>query len=245
MKIRLIEMDDELAIESLPSADPSLISEVVVASKELMEAMAARAPWVCYLAEVDGRICGTCAFKGPPQNGRVEIAYFTFPGNESRGIATGMGQALIGIARSTDPTIEVYAQTLIDRNASHRVLEKLGFQASGRVHHEQDGEVLEWILPFQECSSENPQNEDLSGIPNLGPKSQQMLALAGITTFAQLRQLGAVAAYDLAEKAGGRNVSLNLLWAIEGALTGLPWQVVAREHRARLLLELERLQNSD
>ena len=35
------------------------------------------------------------------------------------------------------------------------------------------------------------------------------------------------------------NVSLNLLWALEGALTDLPWQVVAREHRTSLLLALE------
>ncbi|MCM0610232.1 MAG: TfoX/Sxy family DNA transformation protein [Ideonella sp. WA131b] len=31
----------------------------------------------------------------------------------------------------------------------------------------------------------------------------------------------------------------NLLWALEGALTGLPWQVVAKEHRLSLLLALE------
>ena len=34
-------------------------------------------------------------------------------------------------------------------------------------------------------------------------------------------------------------MSLNLLWAMEGALTGVHWQVVAREHRASLLLALE------
>ena len=31
------------------------------------------------------------------------------------------------------------------------------------------------------------------------------------------------------------------LWALEGALSGLPWQVVAREHRTSLLLALETL----
>jgi DNA transformation protein len=33
--------------------------------------------------------------------------------------------------------------------------------------------------------------------------------------------------------------SLNLLWALEGALSNIPWQVVAREHRTSLLLALE------
>lgn len=78
----------------------------------------------------------------------------------------------------------------------------------------------------------------LSDLPNLGPKSQAMLERAGIHSVEQLRALGAVAAYERARRAN-HNVSLNLLWAIEGALTGLPWQEVAREHRASLLLALE------
>ena len=83
----------------------------------------------------------------------------------------------------------------------------------------------------------------LTGLLNLGPKSQQMLQAAGIRTVAQLRQLGAVAAYARVKQAGVP-ASLNLLWALEGALTGLAWQVVAREHRTRLLLALDQLQAS-
>jgi DNA transformation protein len=83
----------------------------------------------------------------------------------------------------------------------------------------------------------------LTGIPNLGPKSQQILARAGITCFEQLKCMGAVAAYAKA-KSTQANVSLNLLWALEGALTGLPWQQVARLHRTSLLLALERYQQN-
>ena len=36
--------------------------------------------------------------------------------------------------------------------------------------------------------------------------------------------------------------SLYLLWALEGALTGLPWQVVAQEHRLSLLLARDALE---
>ncbi|WP_332777078.1 TfoX/Sxy family protein [Polaromonas sp.] len=78
----------------------------------------------------------------------------------------------------------------------------------------------------------------LADLPNLAPKSQQMLASAGITSAEQLRQLGAVAAYAKAKRSGA-NVSLNLLWALEAALTGLHWQEVARVHRTSLLLALE------
>lgn len=78
----------------------------------------------------------------------------------------------------------------------------------------------------------------LASLPNLGPKSQQVMAKAGISSVEQLRQIGSVAAYVRAKRTGA-NVSLNLLWALEGALSGLHWQEVARDHRTSLLLALE------
>lgn len=75
-------------------------------------------------------------------------------------------------------------------------------------------------------------------LKSLGPKSQEMLARAGIRTVDKLRELGSVAAFAKAKAADPR-VSLNLLWALESALTGEPWQEVARRHRASLLLALE------
>jgi DNA transformation protein len=80
----------------------------------------------------------------------------------------------------------------------------------------------------------------IAELQGLGPKSLAMLAGAGIKTVAQLKRLGSVRAYAKV-KATGTNASLNLLWAIEGALTGLPWHVVAKEHRLSLLLALEAL----
>lgn len=83
----------------------------------------------------------------------------------------------------------------------------------------------------------------ISELKSLGPKSQEMLARAGITSVEQLRRIGSVAAYVLAKKANG-NVSLNLLWALESALSGEAWQEVARRHRASLLLALEELEKN-
>lgn len=77
-----------------------------------------------------------------------------------------------------------------------------------------------------------------SDLPGLGPKSLAMLAAAGIHGRADVERLGAVRAY-LKVKAAGQNASLNLLWAMEGALTGQDWRVVAREERTHLLLELD------
>lgn len=65
-----------------------------------------------------------------------------------------------------------------------------------------------------------------------------MLALAGIGSVEELRRLGSVRAFARVRRSGAKP-SLNLLWALEGALSGLPWQDVARDHRASLLLALE------
>ena len=83
-----------------------------------------------------------------------------------------------------------------------------------------------------------------SDLPGLGPRSLAMLAAAGIHGRADLERLGAVRAY-LRVKAARQNASLNLLWALEGALTGTHWQVVAREHRTSLLLALEAAKTSE
>ncbi|MBI1773493.1 MAG: TfoX/Sxy family protein [Burkholderiales bacterium] len=73
---------------------------------------------------------------------------------------------------------------------------------------------------------------------NLGPKSAAILTAAGIHSMEHLTMLGSVVAFTMAKRTGAR-VSLNLLWAIEGAITGESWQTIAREHRASLLLALE------
>lgn len=83
---------------------------------------------------------------------------------------------------------------------------------------------------------------EISTLPNFGLKSQQMLAQAGIHTIEQLRELGAVRAYVQVKRSGACS-SLNLLWAMEGALSGRHWQEVARHDRLRLLLELEDVEN--
>jgi len=109
-------------------------------------AMGFEEPWISYLAVADDVAVGVCSFKSRPIDGRVEIGYFTFPGHEGRGVATAMAAELIAIAGTCDPGVLVTAQTLPERNASHRVLEKLGFRAIGSVEHPEDGTVLEWQL---------------------------------------------------------------------------------------------------
>lgn len=75
-------------------------------------------------------------------------------------------------------------------------------------------------------------------IAGIGPKSNAMLAKAGITSREQLLRLGAVKAH-LMVKAAGENPSLNFLWGLESVITGQHWLDVAKHSRTALLLELE------
>jgi DNA transformation protein and related proteins len=85
---------------------------------------------------------------------------------------------------------------------------------------------------------------NIADLPNFGPKSQQMLVQADIKTVEQLRKLGSVRAYLQVKRSSGK-ASLNLLWAMEGALSGRHWQDVARHDRLRLLLQLEDIEKAD
>jgi DNA transformation protein and related proteins len=80
----------------------------------------------------------------------------------------------------------------------------------------------------------------LEALPGLGAKSVQALHDAGITSVVALRELGAVRAFAQV-KAAGLCPSLNLLWALEGALTDTSWRIVSRTQRTRLLFELDGL----
>lgn len=77
--------------------------------------------------------------------------------------------------------------------------------------------------------------EDMKG---LGPKSAEMLARAGIATAEDLRKAGSIQAFVEVKRTGGA-ASLNLLWALEGALTDRHWKEVARIERTRLLIALD------
>jgi len=103
-------------------------------------------PWVGYIAVMDDAVVGGGGFKEPPQDRRVEIAYFTAPEFQGRGHATSTARALVAIVTQTDPSLLIAAQTLPEENASTSILRKLGFRLHGAIHHPEDGEVWEWRL---------------------------------------------------------------------------------------------------
>ncbi len=145
MAIRLVAISADGRLSQKVSMD-EMVSSVCEATTQMYGRVGYVLPWVGYLAILDGDAVGACSFKAPPKDGHVEIAYFTFPGFEGRGIATAMAKQLIEVARATDRDLVVLAQTLPEMNASTRILHKLGFTHRGTVVHPEDGQVWEWIL---------------------------------------------------------------------------------------------------
>jgi RimJ/RimL family protein N-acetyltransferase len=103
-------------------------------------------PWIGYLAVEGAEYIGACGFAGPARCGEAEIAYFTFPGREGRGVATEMARALLRISRNAANLggVRFIAHTLPEESASTTVLRRLGFSLEGTVLHPDDGSVWKW-----------------------------------------------------------------------------------------------------
>jgi ribosomal-protein-alanine N-acetyltransferase len=101
-------------------------------------------PWVGYVALDDGRAVAGGAFVGAPQDQVVEIAYFTLKGEERKGYAGNTARELVEIARRADPKILLKAFTLMQENASTRILQRLGFKVIGTAQDPDAGDVWEW-----------------------------------------------------------------------------------------------------
>lgn len=78
---------------------------------------------------------------------------------------------------------------------------------------------------------------ELESMRNLGPVSAAWLRQAGVSTVSELRQLGAVAAFARVKRRQPM-ASLNLLWALAGALDNKDVRELSAMERLRLHEEL-------
>ena len=69
---------------------------------------------------------------------------------------------------------------------------------------------------------------------NIGKVSAGRLAAVGITTPSDLEAVGALEAYHRVKEAFPKQTSLNLLYALEGAILDLPWDDLPLALRERL-----------
>lgn len=86
----------------------------------------------------------------------------------------------------------------------------------------------------------NTPNTDIATakLRNIGPKSAAWLRQVGLHTRADLERAGVVGAF-LKIKRAGFKPSMNLLYALEGALLGSHWQDVPIDRREQLVAEAE------
>jgi RimJ/RimL family protein N-acetyltransferase len=156
--IRLVPINEA----GVPVEPIAIISEVMrqncMATASFYKVVGFEPPWIGYVSVAQGRPVGGGGFKGPPRDNRVEIAYYTLPEFEGRGLATATASELIRIAKSTAPAILVVAQTLPVFNASNALLKKLGFLFHGTMLHPEDGEVWEWQLNAQQDAPPDARN---------------------------------------------------------------------------------------
>ncbi|EGU36235.1 hypothetical protein VIBRN418_14988 [Vibrio sp. N418] len=79
----------------------------------------------------------------------------------------------------------------------------------------------------------------IKDLPNLRLATERMLKKAGIESVENLEQVGSVQAYKAIQASHDTQVSLELLWALEGAIKGTHWSVVPQARRQELMSSLE------
>jgi len=81
---------------------------------------------------------------------------------------------------------------------------------------------------------------EISSLKNLGGKSEQWLKDIGIRTRADLERVGSVEIFRLLRKKGYPS-SLNLVWAIEGALAETDWREIPGSLKAEVESAIRKL----
>ena len=74
-------------------------------------------------------------------------------------------------------------------------------------------------------------------IKNIGPKSAAWLRQVGVRSEEEIRELGSMEIFMKVKKAGFKP-SLNLLYALEGAVQDCHWTALSSERKSELVLEV-------
>lgn len=141
MKLQLLNIQDDFS-------DPKFKTDEFIQLLEIYKSYYSQKgfypPWVAYLVMDDEKVLGTCSFTEKPNNGIVEIAYWTFKQFEGQGVASFACKALLDIADKSDHSVQVTAKTAPEHNASTKILEKNGFIFSEVVQDDDIGDAWLW-----------------------------------------------------------------------------------------------------
>ena len=147
-------MNDQLELvpierSGLPELSKGLgasVVDIVLKTQAYYGQIGFQKPWIGYCAVSQNQVVGTCAFKGAPKHGKVEIAYATLEEFQNQGIGGMMCDQLVKLAKQTDPKVIVTARTLRETGYSTRILEKNGFKKTADILDHDEAPVWEWTL---------------------------------------------------------------------------------------------------
>ena len=152
MELRILKPDEDKTDNLFRSADCQTLLQMY---DDYYPKIGFNLPWVGYLVLRNNQVVGSCSFTGPPHDGKVEIAYWTFKDFVGLGIASFACKELIKISRNADPGVTITAKTAPEHNASTRILENNKFIFTGVVQDDEIGDAWLWILKPEEKTT-NP-----------------------------------------------------------------------------------------
>lgn len=76
--------------------------------------------------------------------------------------------------------------------------------------------------------------DPVESLPNLGRYTARCLTEIDVETADDLRAMGAVEAYARLKFQFGRGITLNALWAMDAALSGIDWRYLTQERKEEL-----------
>lgn len=82
--------------------------------------------------------------------------------------------------------------------------------------------------------------DSIEHLPNLGPYMAKRLAEVDIVSAADLQVIGPVEAYARLKFRFGKEITLNALWALDGAVSGEDWRQISPGRKTALKAELAR-----
>jgi ribosomal-protein-alanine N-acetyltransferase len=114
--------------------------EALPVTRNALAASPAGSPWGArlFVSGEPPELIGWGGFKGGPEGGAVEIGYEIAESRRGRGLATAAARAMVAEAFADPQVMRVIAHTLLERNASNRVLEKVGFSYDGEDHEDSE-----------------------------------------------------------------------------------------------------------
>ena len=146
---------------SVPNSWPSFPEAFSIPAEESHEANPPTNDWpgFFFIDQKNKALVGNGGFHGQPDDsGTVEVGYEIASEYWNRGFATEAVQALIDFAFAHEEVRVVMAHTLAEKNASNRVLQKVGMKFVAAIDDFEQGKVWRWQISRDEYSSNLDQN---------------------------------------------------------------------------------------